>query len=95
MLIGLQCCGFVIVWQSWQQQGDKYDGYFQRLDLEGAKLGTEADVNGKLDGSQNLFDLAEDEEGGWLVVWQGAEPNSSVYSVFARRFDSQGKPLYY
>lgn len=87
--------GFVVVWQSNELASDEQmGGRFQRLGPNGEKIGAETQVNEMTIGLQARFAMAEDVDGGWIAVWQSKDPDTSKYSVFARRFSSDAEPLF-
>lgn len=87
---------FVVVWDSYFQDGDR-DGIFaRRFDSAGNALSGEIQVNTYTTGCQNNADVAMDTAGGFVVTWQSG-PNSCfggpATDIKARSFDSAGAPL--
>jgi S-layer homology domain len=81
----------VIVWES-PQDGSGSGIFGRRFDTDGAPLGVEFEVNSYTSGAQVEPDVAADEEGGFMVVWQSRLPGT--YSeIRARRFDATGSPM--
>ncbi len=86
---------FVVVWNSFTQDGD-FDGIFgRRFDSAGAPLTGEFPVN-TFTTSQQLFpEMAMDSEGNFVCSWesfgQGGGPAS--FGVIARAFDSSATPV--
>ena len=87
---------FVVVWQSYYQDGD-YEGVFgRRVSSAGAAIGGEFQVNAEVGGDQRYPKAAGLNSGGFVVVWVsqyalGAFDN--IEGVVAQRFDSNGNPL--
>jgi hypothetical protein len=82
---------FVVVWESYGQDGDLTGVYGQRYDNSGSAVGGEFRVNTHTTGDQRTPVVAMDGAGDFVVVWQGAGPTSAD-GVFARRFNSAGAP---
>jgi hypothetical protein len=90
---------FVVVWASDGSAGSdqSYSSVLgQRFDASGAPLGAEFQVNSYTTGAQGSPDVAFDDAGSFIVVWQsGGSKGSddSGDSIQARRFDEDGTPL--
>jgi S-layer homology domain len=94
--IGMDGAGnFVVVWNSFTQDGD-FDGVFgRRFDSAGAPLTAEFPVN-TFTTSQQLFpEMAMDPEGNFVCTWesftQGGGP--AGFGIIARAFDSSATPI--
>jgi hypothetical protein len=82
---------FVVVWESYQQDGS-FEGVFaRRFDASGAPQGGEFQVNSYTPSSQKEPAAAMDDDGDFVVVW-GNLLDESGFEVFARRFDASGIP---
>jgi uncharacterized repeat protein (TIGR01451 family) len=84
--------GYVIVWQSANQDGSGFGIYGRRYGTTGAPVGNEFRVNDEGAGSQTLPSISMDNADNFVVVWQGAGP-SDVDGIYARLFDSNNSPL--
>ena len=62
---------FVVVWQSEDQDGSVYSIQGQHFDSAGNPLGDEFQVNSYTTGSQERPAVTADEQGNFVVVWQG------------------------
>jgi hypothetical protein len=82
---------FVVVWHSDGQDGDNYGVFGRRFDSGGSPLGSDFQVNSYTTNVQMLPSIATDAGGGFLVVWEGRDPDGR--GVVGRRFDSGGNPL--
>jgi hypothetical protein len=81
---------FVVVWESYYQDGYG-DGIFgRRFDSSGLAQATEFQINTSTDDSQYAAAVAMDGAGGFVVVWQSNYQDGSGAGVFARRFASSG-----
>jgi len=87
--------GYVVVWESENQDGQLGGIYSQRYDAAGSAVGTETRVN-----SYTLFDqskpvVAALADGGYVVSWVSYidPPTGSGWSVSAQRYDASGASL--
>ncbi len=90
--VGMDPSGrFVVVWSS-EHDGSDRDVFAQRFDVDGSPLGSEFQVNEFTTGPQASADVAIDDQGNFIVVWQsGAIFNGA--RIRGRRFDVSGSPL--
>lgn len=85
---------FVVVWQSYMQDGGGYDGIFgQRFDASAFPAGVEFAVSQHPAERQAYPDVAIDASGRFLVVWQSRDQDGDDWGVFARAFDAAGVPV--
>jgi hypothetical protein len=83
---------FVMVWVSYNQDGDG-DGVFgQRHDAAGVSRGVEFRVNTYTTGNQYLPAVAMDARGSFVVVWYSNGQDGSSGGVFGQRYDAAGVP---
>jgi len=83
---------FVVVWNSYNQDGSIFGVYAQRIASTGAPLGGEFRVNTTTIGFQFLPSVASDSVGNFIVVW-GSNAVGSDPDVFGQRYTSTGVPL--
>ena len=81
---------FVVVWQSYDQDGDGYGIFARRFDSAGAPRGGEFQVNTFTDYSQENPAVACSAAGDFVVVWDGGMQDGDGYGVFAQRVDRGG-----
>ncbi|MEY8841171.1 calcium-binding protein, partial [Cribrihabitans sp. XS_ASV171] len=83
--------GFVVVWESFRQDGD-FDGIYGRVfNAAGGAAGPEFHVNvASPQGNQNLPDVAGLTDGSFVVVWQGRDGDAG--GVYARHYPALGTP---
>jgi len=81
---------FVVVWQSFSQDGDGYAVVGQRFDARGQRLGGEFQANTTTTDYQSRPVVASDARGNFVVAWQSFLQDGSAYGVFAQRFDAGG-----
>ena len=93
---------FVIVWESWQQDGEAEGVFGQRFDSAGEKTGDEFLVNKYTDAAQKSPKVCSFADGSFLVIWEscphipfGPSQDGSNCGVFAQRFDKEGNRIYH
>ncbi|ADV61466.1 VBCS repeat-containing protein [Isosphaera pallida ATCC 43644] len=84
---------FVVVWQSYTQDGSGYGVYAQRFDASGNPVGGEFQVNTYTTGWQRNPRVAMNAAGDFVVVWESFYQDGSGYGVYAQRFDALGNPV--
>jgi hypothetical protein len=81
---------FVVVWQSYPQDGHGYGVFAQRFDAGGAPLGEEFQVNEFTTSHQARPAVAVDGGGNFIIVWESLGQDGSLSAVIGRRFDASG-----
>ncbi len=83
--------GFVVVWNSYGQDGSSGGIYGRRFGSDGEAVGDEFGVNVSTIGNQSEPGIAMDSGGGFVVVWHGpgSVPDANE-DVFGRWFDVNG-----
>ena len=85
---------FVVVWNSYRQDGSSNGIFGRRLDSNCTPLSEEFQINIETSGNQREPSVAMDAAGNFVVAWYGpgmAEEDKE--DIFARRFDPNGLPL--
>ena len=86
---GLPDGGFVVTWESYNQDGSGYGIFGQRFDASGVPVGAEVQINSFTTNWQYWSSVATLENGGFVVTWQsdGQDPIGSYgRGIFAQRF---------
>lgn len=84
---------FVVVWNSYLQDG-VYGGIFgQRYEASGTPLGSEFQVNTYTESAQYTPAVAADAAGNFVVVWDSYSPDGNDLDVVAQRYDADGNPV--
>jgi hypothetical protein len=83
---------FVVVWNSYRQDGSDRGVFGQRYLYTGAPVGPEFRVNTYTTGVQFGLSIACDSTGDFVVVWQSHGQDGAAYSVFTQRYSSSGTP---
>lgn len=83
---------FVVVWDSFGQDGMQNGVFAQRFDSIGSRVGTEFRVNTFTTGGQSDPTVAVDNDG-FTIVWESdSNQDGSSSGIFARRYDNTGAP---
>jgi Ca2+-binding RTX toxin-like protein len=90
---GLPDGGYLVAWQSNQQDGSAYGVYLQRYDANGAAVGPETRVNSTAAGEQYGPEIAVLSDGGYVVVWTTIGQDGDLYGVYLQRFDAAGNAV--
>jgi subtilisin-like proprotein convertase family protein len=85
--------GWVVTWDSYQQDGSYYGVYGQRFGFDGVKIGDEFRVNTYVDESQLSSSVTGLPSGGWVVVWNSGGQDGSSGGIFGQRYGSSGSLL--
>ena len=86
--------GFVVAWESYDQDM-AFEGIFvRRFDAEGQPLGDEMQANTNTAGNQEDASVAVGDDGSFVVVWDADNAaDGEARGIFGRRFDSSGSPV--
>jgi hypothetical protein len=84
---------FVVVWQSYSQDGQGFGIFGQRYLSSGVPVGPEFRVNTYTTGSQRFPSLAAGAAGNFVVVWGSDLQDGSSYGNFGQRYNNSGPPL--
>jgi cysteine-rich repeat protein len=83
---------FVVVWQSFEQDGDGWGVFGRRFQPDGRPLGDEFRINEHPADDQTKAAVAMDGLGGFAVAWESDEQDGSDQGVFARLYGLVGAP---
>jgi hypothetical protein len=84
---------FVVVWESYLQDGSLMGVFGQRYISSGAPLGPEFRVNTFIVFGQDAPAVAADSSGNFVVVWRGNALDGSGDGVVGQRYASSGVPV--
>jgi hypothetical protein len=82
---------FVVAWQS-EHDGSSYGIYGQRFNANGVPQGEEFRVNSFTTGQQKNPFAAMDEDGDFVIAWQGSAQDGNSDGIFAQRYNTNGVP---
>lgn len=86
--------GFVVAWESDQQDGSNWGVFGQRFASNGSPAGTEFLVNSYTNTFQDDASAAPDGSGGFVIAWSsGYGQDGDNSGVFAQRYASDGLPV--
>lgn len=86
--------GFVVVWQSNGQDGDRTGVYFQRFAADGSRLGPETRANATPEDTQEAPTVAALAGGGFAIAWETRHEDARLDpQTYYRLFDADGDPL--
>jgi hypothetical protein len=77
---------FVVVWQSFAQDGSDFGVFGQLYDPGGVPRGAEFRVNTYTTASQRFPAVAMDAGGNFVVAWQSYTQDGSDYGIFGQRY---------
>lgn len=80
--------GFIVVWQSSNGKDGSGNGIFAQRYTDGLKNGGELAVNTFTTGDQSHPAVASLADGGFIIVWDSAEQDSSAYGIYAQRYSA-------
>ena len=83
---------FIVVWQSWTQDGSGFGVFGQHFDASGVALGGEFQVNTYSTNNQYEPAVTVDTAGNFTVVWQSRLQDGSLNGVYAQRYNGAGVP---
>ena len=84
---------FVVVWQSYAQDGSGYGVFGQRYDNAGTQLGDEFRLNSRTMSWQFQPSVAAAPDGDFAAVWTSGGQDGNGYGVYGQQYDSTGNPL--
>ncbi|MCG8457395.1 MAG: hypothetical protein MI919_14050 [Holophagales bacterium] len=84
---------FMVVWESYGQDGSGNGVFAQRFDAAGSALGAEIPVSVSTAGGQEDADITRLGDGSFLVVWDDDFTEGDARGIFGRRLDAAGSPV--
>jgi hypothetical protein len=84
---------FVVVWESYTQDGSSGGIFAQRYDSAGDPVGGEFRVNSYTTGAQSQPSVASAASGNFVIVWDSDGQDGDRRGIFGQRFDATGGPL--
>ncbi|MFK8332984.1 beta strand repeat-containing protein [Pseudomonas sp. BJa5] len=90
-VVALADGGYVLSWQSENQDGAFTGVYAQRYDASGVAVGGEVQVNTTIYGMQQEPTIDALSDGGYVVSWMSSHnQDGSEWGIYAQRFDASG-----
>jgi hypothetical protein len=85
---------FLIVWASVDQDGAAYGVFGKRFDENGNPIGSEFQVNTFTYNNQVQPKVSFDNEGNFIIVWQGQSYDmSNSEDIYAQFYNNKGEPI--
>ncbi|MBR0556575.1 calcium-binding protein [Ciceribacter sp. L1K23] len=84
--------GWVVTWQSFDQDGSGYGIYQQRFNGEGEAVSVETRVNTHVVGYQTEATVTALSDGGWVVVWVSSDQEVSM-DIYQQRYGADGNAI--
>lgn len=81
---------FIIVWTSYNQDGDAYGIYGQRYNASGVAQGSEFLVNTTTAGTQNHPTITANTDGDFIVFWDSYGQDGSMDGVYYQAYQKGG-----
>lgn len=81
---------YVVVWESFGQDGDGYGIYMQRFNSSGVAQGTETLVNSTTSDHQRFPAVAMSNTGAYVVAWMSYDQDGDGWGVYHQRYNSSG-----
>ena len=85
--------GFITVWASQDQDGDRWGVYGQKMDATGQPVGSEFLVNTETYAEQYEPVVSSLENGGVIVNWTSDEQDGHANGIFGQILDQDGNPV--
>ena len=82
--------GWLVVWQSYSQEGGNFGIYGLRYNSAGVAVGGEFHVNTYTSNGQTDPSVTSLADGGWLITWQSDGQDGSSYGVYGQRYNNSG-----
>ena len=92
-VLGLSNGGYVITWDSYNQDGSHAGVYAQFYSANGQRIAGEKRINSHTNANQEQPRVKELQDGSLLFVWRSYGQDGSSGGVFARRFTQTGQAL--
>jgi len=90
---GLSGGGYIVSWESYEQDGDSWGVYAQQFDINGGVVNLEFLVNTYTDSYQSRSDVTALNDGGYVVTWRSSGQDGSASGIFAQRYDANGNKV--
>ena len=85
--------GWVVTWQSSEQDLSGYGIYGQRYGANGQAVAAEFQVNTYTYHSPSDASVTSLSDGGWIVTWQSFGQDGSSYGIYGQRYGSDGEAV--
>jgi beta-lactam-binding protein with PASTA domain len=83
---------YIVVWESFEEDGDDYGIYGQLYDAGGTPNGSQIEISPYDTDGQRLPDVDMADNGDFVVVWMSDDEDGDGQGIYARRYNSDGSP---
>ncbi|NOQ96714.1 MAG: T9SS type A sorting domain-containing protein, partial [Calditrichae bacterium] len=87
---GLSGGGFVVCWESWDQDGDELGIFGQMYDQSGKKYGQEFQVNTFVTDSQAQPRVCSLSDGRFVVIWESYGQDGVWWGIYGQLYENNG-----
>ncbi len=84
---------FVVVWQSWQDDGEGFGIYARLFNANGDGLGSKFRVNSYTKNDQIQPAIAMESQGEFVIVWTSWGQDGDLSGIYGQRFSRTGERL--
>jgi parallel beta-helix repeat protein len=96
-ITGLSDGGFVVTWNSRQQDTEDPDGqtngiFARRYNASGSPVGSEFQINTSAAQSQGAPAIASLQNGGFVVTWHALGQDGDEFGIYGQRYNASGTP---
>ncbi len=84
---------FILVWESWFQDGSERGVYAQRFNHVMEKIGDEFLVNTTTEYSQSRPVVKYFDDGRFIIVWESWNESEKGYNLFGKIYDADGNVI--
>jgi uncharacterized repeat protein (TIGR01451 family) len=81
---------FVVVWESFGQEGSNLGVYAQRYNASGIPQGNEFRANTNTTGNYSIPSVAMDASGNFVIAWGSYGQDGSEWGVYAKQYNASG-----
>jgi len=85
--------GFVVVWQSYGQDGSGAGVFARQYDALGVAIDGEIQINSFVTGDQSDASVAANAAGDFVVTWESAAQTGGPWGIYAQRFIQTAAPV--
>jgi len=82
--------GYVVAWESYEQDGSQKGIYAQRFDENGNTVSSEFQINTYTNQDQGEPIITELNDGGFVVSWESHGQDGSYLGIFAQQYNANG-----
>ena len=92
-IASLAAGGYVVTWQSHDQDGSDAGIFAQQYDANRNPVGAEFQVNTYTDSNQYAPSVTGLTNGGYVVTWESNSQDGSLFGIFAQQYSANGDPV--